>query len=205
MKEGQPWLPHVISVGGSDEDLNSCDGHMPEGSNNDVMNVIKDHITSLIRKWVLMNSVVLWLIVTEGAGADVSKFKHGLFPQTTLLNILGCQGLVVCRWPYPVLMPGQLCKSNTRTKGIADLSHADQHHLHTALTDREISVTKVQSKCEWSKCLQYVHNSVLMCGLLSETLGNSKLPEATQGRHQGQTTTQRLWGKGRDSTWLTWA
>lgn len=49
----------MISVGGSDEDLNSCDGHMPEGSNNDVMNVIKDHITSLIRKWVLMNSVVL--------------------------------------------------------------------------------------------------------------------------------------------------
>ncbi|KIM51888.1 hypothetical protein SCLCIDRAFT_142305, partial [Scleroderma citrinum Foug A] len=57
-------------------------------------------------------------------------------------------GLVVCGWPYPVLMPGQPCKSNMRTKGIADLSHADRCHLHTALTDGEISVTKVQSKCE---------------------------------------------------------
>jgi len=63
-----------------------------------------------------------------------------------------------------------------KTKGIADLSHVDRHHLHTVLTDGEISVTKVQSKHERSKCLKYVHNSVLMCGLLSEALGNSKLP-----------------------------
>ena len=45
-------------------------------------------------------------------------------------------------------MPGQLRKNNARTKGIADLSLADQHHLHAALTDEEISVTKVQSKHE---------------------------------------------------------
>ena len=78
----------------------------------------------------------------------MSKFKRNLFPWTTLLNILGYQGLVIQGWPYPVLMPGQLHKSNTRTKGIADLSFAERHRLHAALTDKEISVTKVQSKHE---------------------------------------------------------
>jgi len=57
-KEGQPSLPRAISVGRLDEDLNGCDGQ-PEGSNNDMMNVIKDCITSLIHKWVLLNSVAL--------------------------------------------------------------------------------------------------------------------------------------------------
>jgi len=78
----------------------------------------------------------------------MSKFKRNSFPWTTLLNILGYQGLVIRGWPYPVLMPGQLRKSNARTKGIADLSLAERRRLHAALTDEEISVTKVQSKRE---------------------------------------------------------
>jgi len=51
MKEGQPLPPHAISVGQSDEELNGCDGHMPEGSSDDMMNVVRDRITNLIRKW----------------------------------------------------------------------------------------------------------------------------------------------------------
>ena len=106
-------------------------------------------------------------MVTEGAGADVSKFKCGSFLWTTLLNILGYQGLVIRGWPYPMLMPGQLCKSNVRTKRIADLSLSDR---------REIFVTKVQSKRDQSMCLKHGYNFILMCGLLSEALCDSELP-----------------------------
>jgi len=92
------------------------------------------------------------------------------------LTILGTQGLVIRGWPYPVLMCGQLCKSNARTKGIADLSLSDRRRLHAALTDEEISVTKVQSKQDRSMYLKYVHNIVLICGVLSEALCDSELP-----------------------------
>ena len=92
------------------------------------------------------------------------------------MTILGTQGLVIRGWPYPVLMPSQLRKSNVRTKGIADLSLSDRRHLHAALTDKEISVTKVQSKQDRSMYLKYVHNIVLICGVLSEALCDSELP-----------------------------
>ena len=63
---------------------------------------------------------------------------------------MGAQGLVMQGWPHSVLMPGQLCKNNARTKGMADLGLADHHRLHAALIDEEISVTKVHSKVERS-------------------------------------------------------
>jgi len=57
-----------------------------------------------------------------------------------------------------------------------NLSLGEQRRLHAVLTDKEVSVTKVQSKCERSTCLKYVYNFVLTCGLLSEALCNSELP-----------------------------
>ena len=60
MKESQPLLHCAMSMGWSDagEELNGCDGHIPEGSGDDMMNAIKDRITSLIRKWVFLNIVI---------------------------------------------------------------------------------------------------------------------------------------------------
>jgi len=64
---GQPPLHHAMSVGRSDagEELN-CDGHMPEGSGADMMNVIKDCIMSLIRKWVPLNVVICVINCSRG-------------------------------------------------------------------------------------------------------------------------------------------
>jgi len=66
MKEGQPSPPRAISVGRSDEELNGCDGHMPEGSSDDMINVIKDRITSLIRKWVPLNRMIFVINCNRG-------------------------------------------------------------------------------------------------------------------------------------------
>ena len=60
MKESQPLLHHATSMGWLDasEELNRCDRHIPEGSGDDMMNAIKDRITSLICKWVFLNIVI---------------------------------------------------------------------------------------------------------------------------------------------------
>ena len=139
------------------------------------------------------------LIVTEGAGADVSKFKRGLFLWTNLLSILGNQGLVIRGWPHSVLMPGQLRKPNARTKGIADLSFADRRRLHAALTSQEISAEKVQSKVDRSMCLKYVYNLVLTCGPLPEALFDSELPViigAPPPADSGHTKAQQMYANG---------
>ena len=65
-KEGQPLPPCAISVGQSDEELNRCDGHMLEGSNDDMMNVIKDRIRSLIHKWIPLNRIVFVINCNRG-------------------------------------------------------------------------------------------------------------------------------------------
>ena len=54
--------------------------------------------------------------------------------------------MVLEGWPPGVLMPGQLCNSSARTKGIADLSQAEHRRLHQALIDGDIKVTKVSGK-----------------------------------------------------------
>ena len=91
------------------------------------------------------------IITTVKVGGDVSKFKPSSFPWTTLLVILGGQGLVLRGWPHQVLMPGQPRKHNARTKGIADLGLANQRRLYDALTEQEITVMKVNDKAELSK------------------------------------------------------
>jgi len=69
IKEGHLLPPRAMSMGRSDagEELNGCDGHTPEGSNDDMMNVIKDHITSLIRKWAPLNRVVFVINCNRGS------------------------------------------------------------------------------------------------------------------------------------------
>ncbi|KAF8440919.1 hypothetical protein L210DRAFT_870522, partial [Boletus edulis BED1] len=59
---------------------------------------------------------------------------------------LASQGMVLEGWPPGVLMPGQLCNTSARTKGIVDLSQADHHRLHQALLDGDINIIKVEGK-----------------------------------------------------------
>ena len=58
------------------------------------------------------------------------------------------QGLIMKGWPDGVLMPGQLCHPGARTKGIADLSNAEQCHLQQALLAGQIMITKLPGRDE---------------------------------------------------------
>ncbi|KAG6369350.1 hypothetical protein JVT61DRAFT_14992 [Boletus reticuloceps] len=62
------------------------------------------------------------------------------------------QGLIMKGWSYGVLMPGQLCHPGIRTKGIADLSNAEQRCLQQALLAGQITVERLS---EWDERHEY--------------------------------------------------
>ncbi|KAF8121400.1 hypothetical protein EV363DRAFT_1186188 [Boletus edulis] len=129
---GDQHMPQPSSAPKSDMANHSQAEHLP--SHDDMLVYIKTSISSIIK----------------GAGGDLSKFKPGNFPWTSLAVILAEQGLVMQGWPTSVLMPGEARASSNgstaRTKGITVLKKGEKRALCNVFENTEISVTRVEGR-----------------------------------------------------------
>ncbi|KAF8429926.1 hypothetical protein L210DRAFT_3651902 [Boletus edulis BED1] len=94
------------------------------------------------------------------AGGDVSKFKPGNFPWTSVPAILASQSLVMRGWPASVSMPGDR-GGTSKAKGITILKKAERLALCSALESKEITIEKVHEPIE-KRALAYGESPVII-------------------------------------------
>lgn len=119
-------------------------------SNDDILSYIKTSITSLICKSLFVTNVPYSSNeCSVSGGGDISKFKPGNFPWTSLPGIIASQGLVMHHWPAAVPMPGE--SGTSRSKGITILKKGQRHALSSALENHEITIVQIEGQAERRK------------------------------------------------------